>query len=179
MKQNQPFVSRQSHNIKTIFIAMFIISSIALKAQAPSNFSGKWEFDKARSDKDQTGDASFNGSIIMEIRQNSDTISFTNTYFMPGKKGMTFRPESFPADGTVISDHSGTDPAKKFIKWSQDGKILTTQYIMTATIDAVAQDFLTVSTYQLMEDGKTLFVEELRKSKLNGEKKTKKMYKKK
>ncbi len=179
MKQNESFGSRQIDIIRVIFIAMFIISTTALKAQAPLNFSGKWEFDKVNSDKDRTGDASFNGVIIMEIRQNADTISIFNTYFMPGKDGMTHRPESFPADGTVVADNSGSDPAKKFIKWSPDGKMLTTQYVMTATIDGVAQDFLTVMTYQLREDGKTLVVDEMRKSKLNGEKKIKKIYKKK
>ncbi len=88
---------------------------------------------------------------------------------MPGKEGVTIPYDSFPADGTVTTDNRGTDPAKKFIKWSQDKKILTTNYIMTASIDGVAQDFITAITYRLSEDGKTLVIEELNKSKLNGE----------
>jgi hypothetical protein len=179
MRPSQLYKSKQNEIITGLFISLFLLSSLTLNAQTQTNFSGRWEFDKAGSDKDETGDASFDGKIILEIKQNSDIISFSNTFFMPGKEGITLPPESFPADGTVTADNSGTDPAKKFIKWSQDKKILTASYVMTASIDGVAQDFLTAMTYRLSDDGKTLFVEELNKSRLNGEKTIKKVYKKK
>jgi hypothetical protein len=179
MKQNHLYRNRQIEFIKLIFMSLFIISSIGLKAQTPANFSGRWEFDKVNSDKDETGDASFDGKIILEINQGPDTITFANTFFLPGRDGITLRPDSLLANGTVTQDNSGSDPAKKFVKWSQDKKILTINYIMTATIDGVAQDFLTAITYKLSVDGKTLFVNELNKSKLNGEKTIKKIYKKK
>lgn len=54
-----------------------------------------------------------------------------------------------------------------------------TNYIMSASIDGVAQDFVTAITYRLSEDGKTLVIEELNISKLNGETIVKKLYKKK
>jgi hypothetical protein len=79
----------------------------------------------------------------------------------------------------VTQDNSGSDPAKKFITWSQDRKVLTTNYIMTASIDGVSQDFLTTKTYKISEDGEILAVVEFNKSKLNGEKTVKKAYKKK
>jgi len=179
MKQTHPFRNRQNEIIRTLFISLFITFSMALKAQTPTNFSGRWEFDKVNSDKDDRGDASFNGTIILEIKQNSDTITFSNTFFLPGKAGKTLSPDSFLTNGKVVPDGSGIDPAKKFVKWSQDKKILTTNYIMTATIDGVAQDFLTAKTYKLGENGKTLVVDELNKSKLNGEKTIKKIYLKK
>lgn len=179
MKQNHSYRNRQIEIIKSIFISLFIISSMALKAQTTTNFSGRWEFDKANSDKDKTGDASFNGTIILEIKQNSDTITFSNTFFLPGKNGVNIRPDSFLTNGTVTPDVTGIDPAKKFVKWSQDKKTLTTNYVMTADIDGVAQDFITAKTYKLGEDGKTLVVVELNKSKLNGEKTIRKIYKKK
>lgn len=162
--------------IKTIFISLFIISSLALNAQTPTNFSGKWEFDKSRSDKDDRGDASFNGVIIMEIKQDAESFSFTNTFILPGKDGRTYRPQTYLLDGTVTKDDTGTDPAIKFSEWSQDKKILTTKIVMTATIDGEAQDFLTANTYNLSDDGKTLFVQEFRKSKLNGERTIRKVY---
>ena len=179
MKQKHPHRSRQIEIVKAFFILMFIISSMALNAQKPTNFSGRWEFDKAKSDKDERGDASFDGTIILEIKQNTDTITFTNTFFMPGKAGKTLRPDSYLTNGKVVPDESGIDPAKKFVKWSTDKKILTTNYVMTATIDGVAQDFLTAKTYKLGENGKTLVVDELNRSKLNGEKTIKKVYVKK
>lgn len=152
---------------------------MTLNAQTPADFSGKWEFDKARSDKDDTGDASFDGTIIMEIKQNSKTVSFANTFTIPGKKPVALPPDSFQADGSVTTDNSGSDPAKKFLKWSKDKKILTTSYVMTASVDGVPQDFITAMSYRLSDGGKTLIVEEMNKSRLNGERTVKKVYKKK
>lgn len=179
MRQNHPFISRQNEIIRALLISLFAIYSFSLNAQTPANFSGKWEFDKTNSDKDERGDASFNGTIILEIRQNSDTISFTNTFFMPGKNGITLSPDKYLANEKVTIDNSGSDPAKKFVKWSPDRKVLTTNFIMTATIDGVAQDFVNTKTYKLSEDGKSLLVVETNKSKLNGERIVKKTYKKK
>jgi hypothetical protein len=160
-------------------ISILLLSSTILKAQSSTNFSGKWEFDKVRSDKEENGDASFDGTIILEIIQNSSTISFANTFILPGKEGIAMQPDSFFVDGRVITDNSGTGPAKKFVKWSQDNKTLTTNMIMTDSIDGVAQDFLVANTYKLSDGGKTLIIKEFHKSKLNGEQTVKKVYSKK
>jgi hypothetical protein len=178
MRQNYPCSKRQNEIMKTLLISVLIISSIGLKAQTPANFSGRWEFDKVNSDKDETGDASFDGKIILEINQGPDIITFAKIVFLPGKDGITLRTDSLLANGTVTKDNTGSDPAKKFVKWSQDKKVLTVNYIMTAAIDGVAQDFITAITYKLSEDGKTLTINELNKSKLNGEETIKKIYKK-
>ena len=87
-------------------------------------------------------------------------------------------PDSLFVDGRVTADNRGTGPAKKFVEWSPDKKILTTRLIMTDSIDGVAQDFLTANTYKLSDDGKTLIIEEFHKSKLNGEETIKNVYKK-
>jgi hypothetical protein len=162
-----------------MLISVFLLSSPALMAQTPTNFSGKWEFDKTLSDKDESGDASFNGTIILEIRQNADSISFVPTYFLPGKPGIVMPPDTYPLNGKVMPDNSGSDPAKKFVKWSPDKKFLTTNYIITATIDGKAQDFITADTYKMSADGKTLVIEDMHKSSIGGEKTYKKAYKKK
>lgn len=177
MNTNQLFGHRFKIIIKALPVFMFLISSTVVKAQQPADFSGKWEFDKARSDKDDTGDASFDGTIILEIKQNPSVITFANTYIIPGRKDFVMKPDTFLVDGTVTPDNGGTGPAKKFVKWSQDKKILTTNLIMTDSIDGEAQDFLTANTYRLADDRKTLFIEVFYKSKLNGEKKIKKVYK--
>lgn len=39
---------------------------MTLLAQNPTNYSGKWEYDKSKSDKEETGNSSFEGAIIME-----------------------------------------------------------------------------------------------------------------
>ena len=179
MRQNYPCSKRCNEFIKTLVFSLLAISSLTLKAQTPTSFTGKWEFDKTNSDKDNTGDASVKGTIILEIIQTSDTITFSSTIFLPGRDGFRMRPDKFPANGDVIQDNSGSDPAKKFVKWSADKKTLTTNYIMTATIDGAKQDFITTNTYNLNDDGKTLVVVEFNKSLLNGEKTVKKIYRKK
>lgn len=165
--------------ISASFILLFLFLSFAIKAQTPANYSGKWQYDKALSDKDERGNYSFGGTIIMEIAQDASIIKVTNTFIRPGMKDYVMKPDSSFLDGRVTTDNSGTGPAKKFAKWSQDKKVLTTTIVMTDKIDGVAQDFITAFTYKLSSDGKTLTVEELHKSKLNGEKKVKNVYKKK
>jgi hypothetical protein len=176
MKPKKP--SARIHNaIKVSIISLFLLSSLALKSQSPTDFSGRWEFDKAMSDKEERGDASFNGTIILEIKQNATTIIFTSTYIRAGKEDYIMKPDTYFVDGKVTTDNSGTGPANKFAKWSQDKKILTTSLVMTDSIDGVAQEFLTAYTYKLSDDRKTLLIEEFHKSKLNGEQKIKKVYK--
>ncbi len=177
MRQTYTIKKKQNEIFRILLISSLTISSLTLNAQ--TDFSGNWEFDKTNSDKDERGDASFNGTIILEIKQNPDTITFTNTFFLPGKDGRKLRPDKFLTNEKETQDNSGIDPAKKFVKWSPDKKVLTTNFIMTASIDGVAQDFVTTKTYKISEDGKTLTVIEFNKSKLNGEKTIKKVYKKK
>lgn len=179
MKPNNILVQKHNLIFKASLISLFLLLFLGAKAQTPTNFSGKWEFDKVNSDKEETGDASFDGTIILEINQNSDIITFTNSFIMPGQNPFVMPPDKYFMDGRVTQDNSGTDPAKKFVKWSTDRKSLNVNLIMTVTIDGVAQDFITVDTYKLSDDGKTLVVENLRKSKLNGEKTVKKVYNKK
>jgi hypothetical protein len=179
MKSKQLINRSQIGTSLKILISIFLLSSLALRAQTPTNFSGKWEFNKALSDKDENGDASFNGTIILEIRQTADSISFVPTYFLPGKPGIAMPPDTYPLNGKVMPDNSGSDPAKKFVKWSPDKKFLTANYIMTATVDGKAQDFITADTYKLSDDGKTLVIEDMHKSSIGGEKTFKKAYKKK
>jgi hypothetical protein len=178
MKQN--YFSGQMYNpiIKMPLILILLLSAFNLQAQTPATYVGKWEFDKTRSDKDETGDYSFEGTIILDIKQNATTISFGNTFKRPGKEDFVIPPDSFFMDGRVTTDNGGTGPAKKFVKWSPDKKILTTNYVMSDKIDGVAQDFTTANSYKLSDDGQTLTVAELNKSKLNGEKTVRKVYKK-
>jgi hypothetical protein len=179
MDPNQLYAQKRNAIIKASLISLFMLLSLSTKSQTPADFSGKWEFDKNLSDKEETGDASFNGTIIIEITQVPATITFINSYFRPGKEAFVMKPYSYFVDGRVTTDNSGTGPAKKFAKWSDDNKILTASTIMTDSIDGVAQEFLTANSYKLSDDGKTLTVEEFHKSVLNGEKTVKKVYKKK
>jgi hypothetical protein len=179
MIPNQLVILKTKLFSRLSLVVLFLISSFYLTAQTPTNFSGKWEFDKASSDKGETGDASFKGTIILDINQTPDQITTTSTFFLPGKDGIKMPPIVFSLLAGIETSKGRTGGVKIYIKWSDNKKILTTNSIMTDTIDGVPQDFLTAMTYRLSEDGKTLFIDELHKSKLNGEKTIKKVYKKK
>jgi hypothetical protein len=174
MKPNQS--SGNIRVIKLTLISVLFFTLTALNAQTPTGFAGKWEFDKARSDKGETGDASFKGTIILGIYQDVAIMTFANTFIRPGMKDHIVRPDTFYIDGRIKNEKFGSVPIKKSVKWSADKKILTTSMIMTDVIDGVSQDFLTANTYQLSDEGKTLTVAELHKSKLNGEQTIKKVY---
>jgi hypothetical protein len=179
MTPNQLTGQKHPALIKFSFISLFLIASLTLKAQTFTDFSGRWEFDKAASDKEERGDASFNGTIILEIRQTPTLITFANTFVRPGMADYIMQPDSFYVDGRVTTDNGGTGPAKKSAKWSQDKSSLTTTLIMTDSIDGVAQEFLYANTYKILDGGKKLVIDELYKSKLNGEKRIRKVYMKK
>ena len=170
---------RLAGKVNLSLTSILLLYSSMLIAQTPADFSGKWEFDKARSDKNETGDASFNGTIILEIKQTAGLILFTNTYIIPGKNGIVMPSDTFMLDGRTTTDNRGTGPAKKFVKWSADKKILTTNLVMTDVVDGVKQDFLTAFSYSISNDRNTLFIDEFYKSKLNGEQRVKKVYRKK
>jgi hypothetical protein len=165
--------------IKLTIISLLLITLSALNAQTPANFTGKWEFDKARSDKGERGDASFKGTIIMEIKQDASTMTFANTFIRPGMKDHVVPADTFFIDGRIKNEKFGSVPIKKSVKWSSDKKVLTTSMIMTDILDGVSQEFLTANTYQLSDEGKTLTVGEFHKSTLNGEDTIKKVYTKK
>jgi hypothetical protein len=178
MTSNQ--ISRKKHTaiITALFISLFLLQSLVIGAQIPANFSGKWQYDKSSSDKEETGNYSFSGSIVMEITQDTAIIKFTETYIRSGMKDYVMNPRSYLLDGKVVANNSGSGPAREFCAWSEDKKILTITSIMTDAVDGIAQDFTTAFTYVLSADLKTLTVEELHKSKLNGEKTIKNVYRK-
>jgi hypothetical protein len=174
MKSN-PF-SRNFGVVKLTLMIVLLFTLTSIHAQTPSSFTGKWEFDKARSDKGERGDASFKGTIIMEIRQDASAMTFANTFIRPGMKDHVVPADTFFVDGRIKNEKFGSVPIKKSVKWSSDKKVLTTSMIMTDVVDGVSQDFLTANTYQLSDEGKTLTVGEFHKSKLNGEETIKKVY---
>jgi len=157
---------------------MLLLSSVALKAQAPTNFSGKWQYEKAKSVVDKF-EPEFDGTIILEITQNAATISFAEVYKREGSADWKTAVESYKLDGKEqITKHDvGTN--KYSAKWSADKKVLTITNTDTQKLKGVLQDFLVIDTYSLSADGKTLTIERYRKNPVTGETKAKKVYSKK
>ena len=49
MRPNRLFKLEHIAIINASFTILFLLPAMTLKAQTPTNFSGKWEFDKAKS----------------------------------------------------------------------------------------------------------------------------------
>lgn len=168
MKPNQPF----------LIIGFLLISltfSYDLNAQAPVNFSGKWQYDKANSDKDKF-DSDYDGTIILEIRQNGDSISFSETYIYPDRPEWKTSADSYRFDGKEQITKSSVGTSKKSAKWSPDKKLLIITNIDTQTVKGVLQEFVIIDTYSLSPDKNTINLERYRKNYVTGETKLKKLY---
>lgn len=173
MKPNYLF--KQGH---VLLVIILLISTISLKAQAPTNFSGKWQYEKAKSVVDKL-EPNFDGAIILEITQNAATISFAEIYKREGSADWKTAAETYKLDGKeqVTKHDVGTN--KYSASWSADKKVLTITNIDTQTLKGVLQDFIVIDTYSLSADGKTLTIERYRKNPVTGETKAKKVYSKK
>lgn len=163
---------------RILVVIMLLISPIALMAQTPTNFSGKWQYEKAKSVVDKL-EPDFDGIIILEITQNAATISFAEVYKREGSADWKTAVESYKLDGKEqITKHDvGTN--KYSARWSADKKVLTITNTDTQKLKGVLQDFIVIDTYSLSADGKTLTIERYRKNPVTGETKAKKVYAKK
>lgn len=159
-------------------ILMFLLISMAAEAQIPINFSGKWEFDKAKSSADLL-DSKFEGIVTRQITQTATTIAYHDIYVQKGSNDWKTLDEIFNLDGKeqVKKDNSGT--TKKSTKWSQETKVLTLIFLLTYTEDGVSKEISITESYKLSDDGKTLNIESFSKNPVTGETKTKAVYHKK
>ncbi len=168
MKTNQLFLK-----IGCLLILMSFLTD--LNAQTPIDFSGKWQYDRANSDKDRF-ESELDGTVILEIRQTSDSISFSETYIYPDRPEWKTSADSYRFDGKEQITKSSVGTSKKSAKWSADKKLLTITNIDTQTVKGVLQEFIIIDTYSLSADKKTINLERYRKNYVTGETKLKKIF---
>jgi hypothetical protein len=149
-----------------------------LKAQTPTNFSGKWEFDKTKSSPGFV-ESNYDGTVIMQIIQNSSTIKFYDTYIHPDRSDFKTSADSYTLDGKEKIEKSDIGTTKKSTKWSLDKKVLTITNFDTQPLDGVAQDFLLVDSLKLSDNKLTLTIVRYSKNPVTGETTTNKVYNKK
>lgn len=165
--------------LRCTLIAGLLFSFMILNAQKPADFSGRWILDKAATEKaGNIRDASLDGTITKEIKQGGDMITVANIFSRPGMDDYVMKPDSFLI-GKVKNEKYFSTPIRKTTAWSDDMRTLTTTAVMTDKVDGVAMDFITSTDYSQSADGKTLNISETHKSKLNGEKTVKSVYRKK
>ncbi|RPI06006.1 MAG: hypothetical protein EHM64_04560 [Ignavibacteriae bacterium] len=85
---------------------MLILSSINLNAQTPTNFSGKWEFDKTKSSPGFV-ESNYDGTVVRQITQNASTLKYFDTYIHPDRPDFKTTTDSYTLNGKEkIEKHS-------------------------------------------------------------------------
>ena len=175
MKSNPGF--RQIHMvvIEAIFFLVFLFPATIAQSQTPSNFSGKWQFEKTKSSPDLL-ESTYDGTVILQIRQSSTTIVFNEIWKKAGEPDFKTATVSYTPDGKekIVKHDIGTE--KKSAKWSQDKKDLTITNLDTQKLKGVLKDFLVVDTYSLSDAGRTLTINRSTKNPVQGERTAKKVY---
>ena len=126
--------------------AMVLFSTLSI-AQTPTNFSGKWAFDRSKSDPGKGSSFMYN-DLIRNIIQNPASISIEEIVRSPGGEVVSDT-QKFSLDGKETIEKTDMGTTKRIAKWSEDKKILTLTTIML--IDS--SDYRGDSSYKLSGDG--------------------------
>jgi hypothetical protein len=164
--------------IRLFVILGSFISTTTLYSQTPANFSGQWQYEKAKRAPD-TLEPKFDGTVLLIIKQNASTIAFSELYKKQGSADFKTAPDTYSLDGKEKVRKDQTGISRKSATWSQDKRVLTITNHDTSTLEGVAKDFLIVDSYKLSDDGRTLTLERYSKNPVTGEARVKKLYSKK
>lgn len=121
--------------MKTFSLVFFLILiANIVGAQTPSNFTGDWVLDKTKN-KLSEPQASFPGSKITHLRQNSFMIIWGETYVQQGSDNFNTLDDTIKLDGKekISKDYGGI--SKTFAIWSRDKKNLIRKTVYTSTSD--------------------------------------------
>ncbi|MGD0342864.1 MAG: hypothetical protein ABSA76_14270 [Bacteroidales bacterium] len=162
MKPNRLSSPRHLAIVFASFISFFLLSSATLKAQAPVNFSGKWAYDKSKSNTDK-GSLFTEGDEILVITQDATSISVERTLIRPGSDNLTST-DKFNLEGKEIIEKSDTETTKRTAKWSADKNVLTLTTIITFDPSVSTVEYRTDDNYKLTDNGKLLTLESISKS---------------
>jgi hypothetical protein len=134
-----------------LILSMLLFASI-LNAQTPTNYSGKWTFDKSQS-KPGEGGSFLMSEGILDITQDANSVTLISTTKQKGSDDI-IHTDKYTLDGKESIEKGDPFTTKKMAKWSDDKKILTITTIMTYN----SVDYRTDDTYSLTDNGKTLTV---------------------
>jgi hypothetical protein len=154
---------------------LFLSSGCMLNSQTVTNYSGTWKFDKSKSSPGEM-QTDYPGTIVRKIVQTTDTLSYTDTYRQAGSDDWETAPEKFCLDGKTQISKSSYSTNKKSVKWSANGKVITTIYIDTQVSKGESKDFIMEDSYLLSADRMILTIERHSKNPVQGEKTSKFVY---
>src|SRR4030043_55331 len=129
MTPNRLFKSENYLTLKLFLILSILLFSTTLFAQSPTDFSGKWEFDVAKSDPGEGGSFLVTKKTLI-ITQDLDSISLNSIYTIPDVMDFDETDKyDLNSKEKITKDNSGI--TKTFIKWSEDKKSFILTTVMT------------------------------------------------
>jgi hypothetical protein len=178
MKSNRIFSPAKFATISLTLIVLFLLFSASLKSQAPVNFSGLWTFDKTKSTAG-TNNSDYPGTLTREITQTASSLTYRDIYAKAGTNGYTTPDKVFKFDGKEDTDKSDPNVTlSKSLKWSEDKRSFTISFKTSYIDEGTTKEILINETYKLSDDGKTLTIDEIKKTEM-GEFRTLNVYQKK
>ncbi|MBS1976327.1 MAG: hypothetical protein JST46_03090 [Bacteroidetes bacterium] len=167
---------------RAVFNSIFAIALLfgcisVLTAQTPSNFSGKWLFDKSASSS-ESAFSGYPGTITRQITHTASSLTYRDTYVQPGAKDWSTTAEVFKIGKTEVEKHSDQSSTKT-TSWSKDMRSITLNYLTSYKEKGGPKESLIAETYTLSDNGKTLTIELYSKNDVTGETRVKDVFRKK
>jgi hypothetical protein len=143
-----------SHLRCILFLAFSIaLMESAVYAQTPTIFSGKWKFDKTKSDPGKDAYFSKEETDVLDIVQDADSITINKSVFHSGVFVITIS-DGYRLDGKEKITINNSKPIKETATWSRDKKSLT----ITKKVSEDNAEYRLNDTYSLSKDGKLLSI---------------------
>lgn len=155
---------------------LLMVAAATASSQAQVNFSGTWNFDKARSSP-ESDQAKYPGTVVRVITQSATNFTYVDTYRQPGTSDWSSK-EVFRLDKKEV-ETDGTGTSTKSVTWSSDKKTLTLTLVSTYVEKGIKKELMIADAHSLSSDGKTLTVNRLFKNPVTGETRTTFVYRKK
>ena len=162
MKCKRLFIFKKNCISKAFLIlTMFLFASISV-AQTPTNFSGKWAFDKSKSNPGEGG-SFLDVDEILVITQDSASISLEKTLKRKDSEDI-ISTDKYNLNGKETIEKSDMGTTKKVTKWSDNKQILTITTIMAFISSVTTNEYRVDDSYKLTDNGKTLIIQSISKN---------------
>lgn len=158
MTLSRLFTSGKDLIFKSSVILSILLFASALRAQTATDFSGKWAFDKSKSNAGEGAYFPKENEVTLDITQDANNITINKTIKQKGVVVITVS-NKYTLDGKESVTGDSSQPIKTVAKWSSDKKNLTITTSMT--IDSV--EYRTDDTYSLSNGDKILTIQSIYK----------------
>ena len=145
-------------------LSVLMVGFWSVSAAPPTDFSGTWALDKAKSEGLQGRMANLDQTWV--VTQDAKTFTVEAT-FSGGEQPVPAQKRSYNLDGSEATvDVTGQMPGKATLKakWQGDGKILELSRVQTGNVQGNDIKITSTEHWELADGGKTLKVHRVSES---------------